>query len=59
MDYRLYFLDHAGHVTRRVDLECDDDEQAVEAARSHAEDMTMELWRRETMIKRFPRDPET
>ncbi len=54
MDYRLYFLDTEGHVRRRIDLECEDDEAAVEVAETHADGMAMELWRRERVVRKFP-----
>ena len=41
--YRLYFLDFNGHIERAVDLECDDDAEAVRGIEPHADGGPMEL----------------
>ena len=42
--YRLYFLDANGHVRRRVDIECRDDDEAIEEARNRHVDHDIDLW---------------
>ena len=54
-DYRLYALS-GGRIVRVVELDCDDDDSAIEAASARADAQPMELWRRERFIKRFPVD---
>lgn len=50
--YRLYFLrdEHIRHV---VELDCVDDLQAIDTVADHADGRTMELWRREILVRRF------
>ena len=52
-DYRLYFLDQANHIRSVLEFGSDDDAEAAEHARRHADGRTMELWRRDRLIKRF------
>ena len=56
LDYRLYFLDEAGHIRGVVELECADDAEAISRAQTYADGRTMELWRRERWIRRFGGD---
>ncbi len=55
--YHLYFLDSRDRVFRRVDLECRDDEHAIEIGTAHIHEHGMELWHAERMVKRF--EPRT
>jgi hypothetical protein len=64
LDYRLYFLDDAGHIQGVVEFDCADDEDAVTQAEGYADGRAMELWRRDRWIRRFsggerPADPAT
>ena len=52
-DYRLYLLDKNNHVRRRVDLECRDDEHAIEVVSEHEWYSVMELWQRYRLVRRF------
>lgn len=54
MDYRLYFLDAQGRLRARVDLECEDDGDAMRVAEARADGRAMELWRRAVLIREFP-----
>jgi hypothetical protein len=54
LDYRLYFLDAHLHVRERIDLECDDDDEAIRVAETHADGRDMELWRRAVLLRKFP-----
>ena len=51
--YRLYFLDAAGHINRRVELDCRDDDEAIERANKHEIGYGMELWRGARRVKVF------
>ncbi len=53
--YYLYFFDIHNHVRRRLDLECRDDDHAIEAVNEHRHTMAMELWQGARMVKRFER----
>jgi hypothetical protein len=44
MHYRLYLLDAANRIQRAVDLECEDDTQAIRQARAHTHVRGKELW---------------
>jgi hypothetical protein len=52
-DYRLYFLDPSNHIRGVVEFGSDDDGQAAEHARSHADGRAMELWNRDRLVQRF------
>jgi hypothetical protein len=52
--YRLYFLDAARHIRDVMELECEDDAQAIEAAEQLHDGRAMELWRRARIVKSFP-----
>lgn len=57
-DYRLYALND-GRIARVVELDCDDDDSAIEAASARAKTQPMELWQRARLIKRFPIEEPT
>lgn len=54
-DYRLYALS-GGRIVRVVELDCDDDDSAIQTASARAHAQPMELWQRGRFIKRFPVD---
>jgi len=43
-EYRLYFLDAAGHITRAKVMTCDNDQAAVAQTKIQAHDHGLELW---------------
>jgi hypothetical protein len=51
--YRLVFLDSAGGPSRAVELDCDDDSQAIQVVQDHLIHDHMELWQGERLVKRF------
>ncbi|MGH6910948.1 MAG: hypothetical protein ACREEG_12235, partial [Phenylobacterium sp.] len=53
LDYRLYFLDEAGHIQGVVEFDCASDADAIAHARSYADGRATELWRRDRWICRF------
>lgn len=55
-DYRLYYLDSAGRIARREDLECEDDTQAIREAAARGAGLQVELWQRGRMIQKLPGD---
>jgi hypothetical protein len=56
LDYRLYFLDDAGHIRGVVELHCPNDGEAIALAETHGDGRPMELWRRDRWIRRFSAD---
>jgi hypothetical protein len=43
-DYRLFFLDDAGHIVRALALQCTDDAEATAWAEALGADQAVELW---------------
>ena len=56
LDYRLYFLDEAGHIQGVVEFDCANDADAIAHAKTYADGRAMELWLRDRWIRRFPGD---
>jgi hypothetical protein len=52
-DYRLYFLGPQGRIAHVLEMECRDDEHAIDLVQSHADGRAMELWLRARMVKAF------
>jgi hypothetical protein len=52
-EYRVYLLDHLGHITERVDLVFDRDEEAVAATRKRFPIEAIELWQGDRMVRDF------
>jgi len=51
--YRLYLLDHAGHIRGpAAEIRASDDAAAIEAAADQSEG-SMELWQRDRLVQRF------
>jgi hypothetical protein len=55
-DYHVYFLDSGNHIRRRMDMQCDDDDHAIQIVREHLSHNAMELWRGDRLVKRFEAD---
>ena len=51
--YRLYFLDAAGHIRHAIDLDCEDDAQAVATVATRSDGRAMELWRGAMLVRKF------
>lgn len=51
--YRLYFFDARDHISRAVDIECRDDDEAIANVREHAHPFAIELWQGARRIDRF------
>jgi len=55
--YRLYLMDRAGHIRDAVDIDCEDDVQALAAAERNHAGPEMELWQCDRRVKLFPAHP--
>jgi hypothetical protein len=52
-DYRAYMIGPDGHIERRIDLNCADDEAAKERAKQLVDDYAVELWHLGRQIATF------
>jgi hypothetical protein len=43
-DYRLYYLDKDGHISRGIDMTFHDDDEAVAYARTAGSEYGLEIW---------------
>jgi len=51
--YRLYRISETEHIDAAIDLDCADDEQAIEAARQMVDGCDLELWEGKRMVARI------
>ena len=51
-EYKLYIFDDKNHIRSAIDLECEDDAQAIRLARASPKG-PMELWQGARMVKTF------
>ena len=51
--YRAYIIDTAGHIVRRVDLFCPDDDAATKEAQELVDGHDVELWQLDRRIAEF------
>jgi hypothetical protein len=54
--YRAYILGPDGHITKRIDLFCIDEQEAIRRARLLADHHPVELWDGARMVERFEPD---
>ncbi len=54
--YRLYFLDRNDHIRHALDIECQDDTEAIELVEGHRDGRTMELWQGARRVARIEGD---
>jgi hypothetical protein len=52
--YRLYFLGADDRVSRGIDLDCPDDDAAIEVVGQHKHEHAMELWSGVRKVRYFP-----
>jgi hypothetical protein len=52
-DYRVYVIDEGDRIVDRVDLDCADDNSAIEYAKQYINGKDVELWQRDRRIARF------
>ena len=51
--YKLYVMDLEGRIRSSVDIECDDDDEAIQAGELWAADGVAELWHLRRKVKTF------
>jgi hypothetical protein len=56
-DYRLYFLNTAGHIQHAIEFACVTDDDAIRLAASRPERSAMELWQGARIVRKFPDRP--
>jgi len=56
-EYRIYLLDHVGHITDRIDLVFERDDQALAATRERFPIEAIELWQGDRMVGDFSNGP--
>jgi hypothetical protein len=57
-DYRVYVVGNDGHFVRAVQLDCPDDNAAIESAKQFVDGLDVELWQRDRRVARFDRKPK-
>jgi hypothetical protein len=57
-DYRVYVIGSDGHFVKAIQLDCPDDNAAIECAKHFVNGYEVELWQRDRIIARFDRKPE-
>jgi hypothetical protein len=55
LSYRLYMLNHLGHVFDARDFTCDDDSEALGVAKQEAQCRDVELWQGARKVALFQR----
>ncbi|HEY3814075.1 MAG TPA: hypothetical protein VGL66_12690 [Caulobacteraceae bacterium] len=54
--YRLYFMS-GDQIRRVIELDCKDDDDAIQTVEKHRDGHPMELWNRARLVQRFPAPP--
>ena len=57
-DYRVYIIGADGHVVRAIQLNCRDDNAAIESAKQLINGHDIELWQRDRRVARFDNRPK-
>jgi hypothetical protein len=57
-DYRVYVIGSDGHFMRAIQLDCQDDNAAIESAKQFIDGHDIELWQRDRRIARFDTRPK-
>ena len=52
-DYRLFFLDAVGHISRGIDIKFHNDSDAIAYAKTVGSPHGMELWQARRMVREF------
>ena len=53
VDYRVYVIGSDGHFVRAIQLDCPDDNAAIESAKQLIDGHDIELWQRDRRIVKF------
>jgi hypothetical protein len=56
--YRVYVIDDSDHIIDRIDLDCADDNAAIEYAKRYINGRDIELWQMDRRIARFDMRPK-
>jgi hypothetical protein len=57
-DYRVYIIGADGHVVKAIQLNCRDDNAAIESAKQFINGHDIELWQRDRRVARFDDRPK-
>jgi hypothetical protein len=52
-DYSLYIVVRSGRLVREIEVDCANDDAAIDLAQQWADDHDVELWQLDRMIARF------
>ena len=52
-DYSLYIVGRSGRLVREIEVDCDNDDAAVDLARQWVDGFDAELWQLDRMVARF------
>jgi hypothetical protein len=52
-DYSLYLIARSGRLVREIEVDCADDDVAIDLALQWADDHDVELWQLDRMVARF------
>jgi hypothetical protein len=57
--YRFYFLDTNDRIRRAIDVQCSDDNHAIEQAKERLEGRALEVWQASRPVRRVNADGTT
>jgi hypothetical protein len=57
-DYRVYIISIDDHIVDRIELDCADDDAAIEYAKRYINGQDIELWQMDRRIARFDTRPK-
>jgi hypothetical protein len=57
-EYRVYVIGDDGHIVSAIQLDCPDDNAAIESAIQFVNGRDIELWQHDRLIAKFDRKPE-
>jgi hypothetical protein len=57
-DYRVYVIGSDGHFLKAIQLDCPNDEAAIESAKQFVNGHDIEVWQRDRKIAKFEAKPE-
>jgi hypothetical protein len=52
-EYRAYIIGHDGHIQKRFEIYCSDDEEAKDRAKKYVDGHDVELWHRAQKIAKL------
>ena len=54
-EYRIYVVGGHGNIMSRIDIECADDNAAINIAKKHIDCHEIEIWQRDRLVAKFDR----